>query len=32
MLDELEYLIRREVGLPTEELEGAHEALVEETF
>jgi recombination protein RecA len=32
MLDELEFLIRREVGLPTEELGEAHGAVVEETF
>ena len=31
MLDELEYLIRREVGLPFEEIE-VHENLVDETF
>ena len=32
MLDELEYLIRREVGLPFEEIGEVHESLVEETF
>ena len=32
MLDELEYAIRREVGLPYEELAEAQSSLVEETF
>jgi recombination protein RecA len=31
-LDELEYLIRREVGLSYEEMEAGHENLVDETF
>jgi recombination protein RecA len=32
MLDELEYLIRREVGLPVNEHGEIHENLAEETF
>ena len=32
MLDELEYLIRREVGLPSEELDESQERVIEEVF
>jgi recombination protein RecA len=32
MLDELDYLIRREVGLPVDEHGETHENLAEETF